>query len=394
MRQILILMTLYLIFNGFTYAYHIDQPRVGIEIFYSSLSLYGEWIDCNLGYVWRPLHIAHGWRPYLYGRWVWTNYGWYWVSNEPFGWATFHYGRWHYDDFYGWIWIPDDTWGPAWVEWRYDDTYIGWAPLPLHATFSINIGITLTNTWIAPIHYWSFVSCKYFTTARMVDYVQPIEHSRRIFGSTRGVVNIHSVGDRVINSGVDVNIIERRSNTTIRRMDVVSSDREIGDRVVREANRDHIAVYRPRLDGSTRSERLVPPKIRRADRQIPLLIDRNQRKKREDIQKQSDELRYDQRKPINIPDDSEQRRFNDRMIFRQDRNRESTPQMEQVRPHRQDREEINRTNINRPPKEPQREKNFRLQDSQRKTQRNTIRPNDTQNQSRERQQHKGNRRPD
>jgi len=25
--------------------------------------------------------------------------------------------------------MPDDVWGPAWVEWRYDDEYIGWAPL-------------------------------------------------------------------------------------------------------------------------------------------------------------------------------------------------------------------------------------------------------------------------
>ncbi|MCX7916289.1 MAG: hypothetical protein N3A53_08330, partial [Verrucomicrobiae bacterium] len=48
---------------------------------------------------------------------------------EPFGWAVFHYGRWYYDDYYGWIWIPDRIWGPAWVEWRETETYVGWAPL-------------------------------------------------------------------------------------------------------------------------------------------------------------------------------------------------------------------------------------------------------------------------
>lgn len=392
MRRLLLFFTLCTVLSGISYADHIDQPVVSVGIFYSSLAPHGEWIDCNLGYVWRPLRVAHGWRPYLHGRWVWTNYGWYWVSSEPFGWATFHYGRWYYDDFFGWIWIPDGTWGPSWVEWRYDDAYIGWAPLPPHATFSINIGITFTNTWIAPIHYWSFVPCRYFTTTRIIDYVQPIEQSRRTFGSTRSVVDIRGVGERVINRGVDVNFIERQSKTPIRRMDVVQNDREIGDQVVREANREHIVVYRPRSDGSTRDERLQPPQVRRADRQIPLTIDRAVRGNR-DIQKQRDETRYDRRKPINIPDDSEQRRSNDRMIFRQERNRESIQPMEQYKTRKRGLEEINKTKVERPPLERQRERNVHPEQSQRKPQNDTMRPNDSQNQSRDRKQQNRNRRP-
>ena len=94
-------------------------------LFYGSLASHGEWIEMSYGSVWRPHYTGHNWKPYSRGRWIWTDYGWYWNSYEPFGWATYHYGRWVYDDYYGWIWAPDDVWGPAWVEWRYDDDYIG-----------------------------------------------------------------------------------------------------------------------------------------------------------------------------------------------------------------------------------------------------------------------------
>ncbi|MCK5085903.1 MAG: hypothetical protein KAQ90_00210, partial [Melioribacteraceae bacterium] len=109
---------------------HGPKVNVAINHFYYSLQPYGEWIeiDNNL-YVWRPVRVDRNWRPYVLGSWAWTDYGWYWESNEPFGWATYHYGRWFYDDFYGWVWLPDNEWGPAWVEWRYSNDYIGWAPM-------------------------------------------------------------------------------------------------------------------------------------------------------------------------------------------------------------------------------------------------------------------------
>ena len=60
-------------------------------------------------------------------------YGWYWDSYEPFAWAVYHYGRWGFDPAYNWYWVPGDTWSPAWVQWRYGDQYVGWAPEPPHA---------------------------------------------------------------------------------------------------------------------------------------------------------------------------------------------------------------------------------------------------------------------
>ncbi len=48
--------------------YYNNDADENAEMFNSSLSTYGEWIDCNYGHVWRPFHPASQWRPYLNGR--------------------------------------------------------------------------------------------------------------------------------------------------------------------------------------------------------------------------------------------------------------------------------------------------------------------------------------
>jgi len=252
MKRFLVLLMMLGALGTAAYSRSHFQAQAQAGIFYSSLSPYGEWVESDYGYGWRPLQVAHGWRPYLYGRWVWTDYGWYWVSSEPFGWATFHYGRWDYDDYYGWIWIPDNVWGPAWVEWRYDDDYIGWAPLSSYASFSLNIGISYRDRWVSPVHYWNFVPCRNFTSARIYENVQPVERAQRIFGSTRSAGTIMAENNRIVNHGVDVNFIERRANTHINRVDVVQRDRGRGERLVRESNRQTLEVYRPKIDAEPR----------------------------------------------------------------------------------------------------------------------------------------------
>ena len=105
-------------------------PELELAEFYDALAPYGDWVaDERFGYVWYPNAVQEGWRPYTVGNWVYTEeYGWYWASPEPYAWAVYHYGRWGYDAEYGWYWVPGDTWSPAWVQWRYSDDYVGWAP--------------------------------------------------------------------------------------------------------------------------------------------------------------------------------------------------------------------------------------------------------------------------
>lgn len=185
--------------------------------FYTHLSPYGIWMEFDDGLIaWRPTIMRRGWAPYSYGRWIWTDYGWYWDSYESFGYITYHYGRWHYDDYYGWIWIPGYDWAPAWVEWRYNDDFIGWAPLPPYAVFSLNIGIHFSINFVTPYNHWHFV-----TYDRLCDpllykhYVAP-KYKYRVYNESRYRNDYAYEKGRIINRGVDVDFVRSRSNQEIR----------------------------------------------------------------------------------------------------------------------------------------------------------------------------------
>ncbi|MBI3006481.1 MAG: hypothetical protein HYY49_13875 [Ignavibacteriales bacterium] len=255
--------------------------RGRVAFFYSSLGPHGEWIEIESGmYAWRPLRVRLGWRPYMYGRWAWTDHGWYWVSQEPFGWAVYHYGRWYYDDFYGWIWIPDDVWGPAWVEWRYNDDYIGWAPLPPYAHFSFSVGIRFTTQWVAPVHYWSFIHCRNFGSPVITRHYVDAGSTRRLIRTTRSAGGYEVDRDRIINRGVDRGFVERRGRTRIDRMEIADVRERSTERVVRDGSRERIEVYRPKKT-EMEQERDVRIDARRADRRTTLDLKRIERTPRD-----------------------------------------------------------------------------------------------------------------
>ncbi len=231
-----------------------DYNNGGTELFYSQLAPYGTWIQLDNGLVvWRPLNLQPGWAPYKYGYWIWTNDGWYWHSNDPFGYIVFHYGRWYYDNYYGWLWIPDDVWAPAWVQWRYDNDYIGWAPLPPYASFSINFGIHFSMAFNIPYYRWHFLRYRYMCNPYAYNYYIPDRTKYRIYSATRYRTNYGYSNGRVINRGVDVDYIRKRSGARIieRSIDRVNSPRDIGNgrNITRTSVRAYI-VSRNRTSGS------------------------------------------------------------------------------------------------------------------------------------------------
>ena len=195
--------------------------RVG-GYFYTSLAPYGTWIEIGFGTpVWRPTMMKRNWSPYYQGQWIYTNYGWYWDSYEPFGQVVYHYGRWYYDNYYGWIWIPDYEWAPAWVDWRYDDDYIGWAPMSPYAVFSINIGIHYTYDYYVPYQHWNYVGYNNFCNTNVYNYYVAPKQKYRVHNKTKMRTNYSYYDGRVRNDGVDFDRIRERSERTIEKRNLV-----------------------------------------------------------------------------------------------------------------------------------------------------------------------------
>ncbi len=202
-----------------------QNPNVSFSFFYDRLYSLGQWIELDDELVvWRPSGVSSSWSPYSNGNWIWTRYGWYWDSYESYGDIVYHYGRWFNDEYYGWIWVPDYDWAPAWVQWRYDDDYIGWTPLPPYAKFGVLAGITFTNTYSIHYSHWNFVPFRRFCDPYVAHYFVRERVKYRVFDRTREHVNFRYEDNVAANRGLDREIIEQRSRTTVTQRDVIFRD--------------------------------------------------------------------------------------------------------------------------------------------------------------------------
>ena len=194
------------------------EDEISFQAFYDGLAPYGEWVYTeDYGYVWQP-SVDEGWRPYTDGSWAYTDGGWTWLSNEPWGWATYHYGRWIETDDRGWLWIPGTEWAPAWVSWRSNDEYVGWAPLPPEAVWQDQgFGTAVDVEYNIPPAYYSFIPVRYFGAPLLASYCLPRNRNIVIFRNTRNITRIRNVNNFIFIDGPDYDRFSRWSETPIRR---------------------------------------------------------------------------------------------------------------------------------------------------------------------------------
>jgi hypothetical protein len=238
---------------------------VDIGLFFDELAPFGEWQNHpDYGWVWSPRVDSEDWRPYTLGRWVWTDeYGWLWSSDEEFGWAVYHYGRWLEDEQMGWVWVPGTEWGPAWVAWRDNDDYIGWAPLPPRAGWNEDYGFRSVadfDTYI-PEEQYSFVRVRLFIEPTVYNYILPRSRGESCYRETRNCTDYRPDHDRIVNRSVDVDQVRRVTGHAVPRVrpvDVPTAHAMYGGGV----RPGEVTVFRPRVQ--LRPE-LVPPTAVRSE---------------------------------------------------------------------------------------------------------------------------------
>jgi hypothetical protein len=207
--------------------------------FEAPLAAHGVWVDVGTyGHCWHPRGVAVSWRPYCDGTWVWTDSGWYWQSDEPWAWACYHYGTWFYDSNYGWCWVPDVKWGPAWVDWRTSDVYVGWVPCG-------------PPGFVVEPAFFVFVPCEHFhdrirpnvvivNNTTIINQTREIRtisrENRQIDGHTRSVV---------VNKGPQVDVIEKATRRTFKPVPIQEADRRTFDSIPRDVKDRPPGAERP-----------------------------------------------------------------------------------------------------------------------------------------------------
>jgi hypothetical protein len=203
-----------------------------VDFFYSALDPHGDWDEIEgYGHVFQPREAQRdrNWRPYTDGEWIWTDRGWAWRSNEPHGWATAHYGRWVRHAREGWMWVPGSEWAPAWVSWRRNDDYIGWAPLPPEAHSGRGFNASVDEYYDIGARNYTFVPRERFCGNRSyVGLLIPVERNSTILRTTVNVTNISyqqtGAGAVLTNHGPDISFVNARATRPLEQVRLERDD--------------------------------------------------------------------------------------------------------------------------------------------------------------------------
>jgi len=227
--------------------------------FYANLAPDGEWFyQAEFGWVWHPTRVDAGWRPYTDGQWLWSDdSGWVWATDERWGWATYHYGRWYFDPIHAWSWVPGRTWAPAWVSWRIEDGYVGWAPL-WPAYFDVHPEYRW-DRWAHDGEWnrrhggrdwdrWVFTRDRDFASDHVGRYALRDRGERdRVFRSSRDVTQWDGNHPEKLGRGVDRRRIEKATGRPLRSVTLEQADRPGAQR---DSGPDRLRVFRPRVQES------------------------------------------------------------------------------------------------------------------------------------------------
>ncbi|HEX7903932.1 MAG TPA: DUF6600 domain-containing protein [Chitinophagaceae bacterium] len=218
------------------------QPAATItyQTFYDELSPYGSWIDYpGYGYVWSP-SVADFQPYYTNGYWLSTDLGWNWNSNYGWGWAPFYYGRWFYETGYGWLWLPGYEWAPAWVCWRNNVDFYGWAPLAPGMDLGISISINI------PFEHWTFVDHRFLADHNFINHCVDNNRKETVYSHTTIINNAsYTKNKTVFAKGPEVKEVGKYSGQRITPLAI----REHNQPAINSINNDknELKVFKPEI---------------------------------------------------------------------------------------------------------------------------------------------------
>jgi DNA segregation ATPase FtsK/SpoIIIE-like protein len=240
---------LLLLLTGINQKVMAQDENISLQTFYDELSPYGTWIqDDQYGYVWRPDVDQSEFRPYYTnGHWAMTEYGNTWVSDYDWGWAPFHYGRWVTDRYNEWLWIPDTTWGPAWVNWRSGGGNYGWAPLG--PSLSVGVSFNIPSFW------WVFIpqSNIYYDRFPRYNYSRNYGYIR----NTTIINNVYVHNRNTYYTGPRRDEIRRVTNRDVRVYNINRTDRPGRSRI----DNNTINIYNPRPSRGSDNRNAAPRNV-------------------------------------------------------------------------------------------------------------------------------------
>lgn len=200
-------------------------------------------------FVWKPsvdlgvfpdTEAEQVYKPYTNGQWVNSDAGWFFKAATPVEETVSHYGRWVNTSDAGWLWVPGRVWAPAWVDWKENDKYLSWAPLPPAAYLENK---TMKVPDIADNNYVT-VEKKYFLEPDVYKYIN--FYNKNVYSipeisEMKRTEGITVINNTIVNRGPDVNIFEALLGRNIEPVKLV---RVNNYNEVKYADREYV-IYTP-----------------------------------------------------------------------------------------------------------------------------------------------------
>jgi len=187
--------------------------------------------DAGAYFVWRPaqelaVSLNAGeepvYKPYANGQWVNTDEGWYFKAPTPAEEITSHYGRWAYNDRMGWVWVPGRVWAPAWVDWRVNDDYVAWTPIPPHV-YIVNDAVSVPV--IDDADRYVIVEKKNFVEPQLYKYMYLENKNKIMIKEMKKVDGVMVINRTVINKGPEVSVIETVLGKPVEKVSIKKVDK-------------------------------------------------------------------------------------------------------------------------------------------------------------------------
>ena len=195
---------------------------VSIGSFDQPLSPLGSWVLIYERYVWVP-RVAANWRPYTDGRWAYTRtQGWMWMSNEPFGGNVLLRPMGLFPDsrlvLGAWNAAGAGVGRLAAVRRL---SRLGSAPPDPKDSFGISVDISFGNI---PNYYWQAVPARDFQAPNLATVVIGDNNQvTNIVNQTQSIGNVTIVNNVVVNSVVNVNFVEEKTQQKVAAYNVALS---------------------------------------------------------------------------------------------------------------------------------------------------------------------------
>ena len=163
------------------------------------------------------------------------------------------------------MWVPGDDWAPAWVSWRQNDDYLGWAPLPPETlydeVYEYNPGIDVAYD-VSPAYY-NFVPVDHFYEPVHAHCV-PRTTVVTIIISTRNVTRFSMRENHVHCGGPDFGWVNRHARRPARRCQITrgAGQDHFAHRHHHRLHEDRLHVFAPRVDASWNSA-VCPSRVAR-----------------------------------------------------------------------------------------------------------------------------------